>query len=190
MSAQCSFLIRIWILIIRIPVTLILKSLLHGTFPWNVEYFKYYNPQQCTVHLYTVQQARLSNPGNYWLKEQALSGKIWKSPVITGSKNKQCQARSDNTRQLLDLRTSTIRQDLTIPGNYWLKEQVLSGKIWQNPAITGSKNKYCPERSDNTRQLLFPQSFLWTVQCCMTKYPVLPHLCKTVWIPGNILVLL
>ena len=101
----------------------------------------------------TVRQD-LKITGNYWLKEQALSGKIWKSPVITGSKNKQCQARSDNTRQLLDLRTSTIRQDLTIPGNYWLKEQVLSGKIWQYPAITGSKNKYCPERSDNTRQLL------------------------------------
>ena len=28
-------------------------------------------------------------------------------------------------------------QDLTVPGNYWLKEEVLSGKILQSPAIFG-----------------------------------------------------
>ena len=77
-SAQCSFLFRIWILIIRIPVTLILKSLLHGTFPWNVEYFKYYNPQQCTVHLYSKQDCQIQE--------------------ITGSRNKYCPARSENHR--------------------------------------------------------------------------------------------
>ena len=55
--------------------------------------------------------------------------------------------RSDNPRQLLAQRTCTVLSNLTIRCNYWLKEHVLSFKIWQSPAITGSKNMYCPLRS-------------------------------------------
>ena len=112
------------------------------------------NPRQLLAQWTSTFLQDLTIPSNYWLEEQVLSCKIWQSPAITGSNNKYCPARSDKPQQLLARRTSTILQDLTIPGNYWLKEQVLSCKIWQSPAITGSKNKYCPARSDNPRQLL------------------------------------
>ena len=147
------------------------------------------NPWQLLAQRTSTVLQDLTIPDNYWLKEQVLACKIWQSPAITGSNNKYCPARSDNPqqllahtveqvqycpvrsdnpRQLLAQWTSTFLQDLTIPSNYWLEEQVLSCKIWQSPAITGSNNKYFPARCDNPRQLLFRQIFwsaliLWQV---------------------------
>ena len=45
----------------------------------------------------------------------------------------------------------------------------------QSPAITSLKNKHCPARAENPRQLLSGQIFLLTVDLRMNKSPELPY---------------
>ena len=92
-----------------------------------------YSPQDClSQKIYSPQdwqspaitgphdcQGSMPIPGDYYSPCMAIySRQDCQSSAITSSENKYCPAR------------------LTIPVNYWLKEQVLSGKIWQSPAIT------------------------------------------------------
>ena len=74
--------------------------------------------------------------------------------------------------QLLALRTNgTLRQDLTITGNYTVsKIKILPGKIWQSPAIT-----YCADRSSCRKY-----DGAW-----IKPRGVVP-LCRTFWVPGAV----
>ena len=115
--------------------------------PDNLKVSKTVNPRQFTVRKTVCPRKstvrKTDNPRQ--LLVHMIAKAVCQSPEITTVPAWQSTVgKTANPRQSLAQRTNTVQQD------------------WQSLSITGSKNKYCPARSDNPQQLLFLQLGQWS----------------------------